>query len=135
MTFVHGKGTYVSLDGDDLSAYTTNSQLEINADSHDVTTYGKDSHVFAGGLKNGTATISGVYDNTASTGPRAVILPLVGTVVPLVHRPEGTGSSLPMDTVDVLVMKYTQTHPVADMVTWAVDLQFSDDVDSTAQAA
>ena len=135
MTFQHGKNTYVSLDGDDLSVYSTNSQLEITADSHDVTTYGKNSHVFSGGLKNGTATVSGVYDNTAVTGPRAVIKPLVGTVVPLVHRPEGTGSGKPMDTVDVLVTKYTQTHPVADMVTWAVDLQFSDDVDSTAQSA
>lgn len=133
--FQHGKSTYVSLDGDDLSAFSTNSQLELTADSHDVTTYGKNSHVFSGGLKNGTATVSGIYDSTAVTGPRAVVKPLVGTVVELIHRPEGTGSGKPMDKVDVLVTKYTQTHPVADMVTWAVDLQFSDDVDSTAQAA
>ncbi len=135
MAFVHGRNTVVMIDGDDLSAYTNNSTVEVTADAHDVTTYGKDSHVFAGGLKNGTATVSGVYDSTAMTGPRAVLLPLVGTVVPLVHRPQGTGSSLPQDTVDVLVTKYNQTHPVADMVTWSVDLQFSDDVDSTAQSA
>jgi hypothetical protein len=135
MTFQHGKGTYVSLDGDDLSVYTTNSQIEITADSHDVTTYGKDAHVFAGGLKGGTATVSGVYDNTAVTGPRSVLRPLVGTVVELIHRPEGTGVGKPQDKVDVLVTKYTQTHPVADMVTWAVDLQLSDDVDPAAQAS
>lgn len=131
---IHGKNTVVSLDGDDLTAYSNNSQLEITADSHDVTVYGKNSHVFAGGLKNGTATISGFYDSTALTGPRAVIRPLVGTVVELIHRPEGAGTGKPQDKVDVLVTKYTQTSPVADMVTWAVDLQFSDDVDSAAQA-
>jgi hypothetical protein len=57
----------------------------------------------------------------------------VGTVVPFLHQPEGTGSGKPQDVVDALVTKYTQTHPVADYVTWAVDLQFSDDVNSTPQ--
>ncbi len=135
MAFAHGKDTYVSIDGDDLSQYTNNSGVTITADSHDVTTYGKEAHVFKGGLKGGTATVSGIYDTTASTGPRAVLRPLVGTVVELIHRPEGTGSGLPQDKVAVLVTSYNQTHPVADMVTWTVELQFSDDIDSTAQAA
>ncbi len=135
MARVHGKGTFVSLDGDDLSEYSNNSQIEINVDSHDITGYGENSHSFQGGLKNGTGSISGIYDSTAMTGPRAVIRPLVGSVVEFIHQPEGTGSGKPQDKVDVLVTKYTQTHPVADMVTWTVDLQFSGDVDSTAQAA
>lgn len=133
MAFVHGKDTYISLDGDDLSAFTNASELSRTADSHDVTTYGKSSHVFHGGLKNGTGSMSGIYDNTAGTGPRAVIEPLVGTVVELVRRPEGTGAGLPQDTVDVLVTGYTETNPVADMVAWSCDLQLSDDIDTTAQ--
>lgn len=132
---VHGKHTVVSLDGVDLTDYSNNSTLEITADSHDTTTYGKNSHVFSGGLLNGTATISGFYDSTAVTGPKAAIQPLVGTVVELIHQPEGEGLGLPQDRVDVLVTKYTQTHPVADYVTWTVDLQFSDDVDSSVQAS
>ena len=135
MAFVHGKSTFISLDGDNLSTFATTSNLSRNADSHDVTTYGKDAHVFSGGLLGGTAGISGIYDNTASTGPRAVINPLIGTVVPLIRQPEGTGSSLPQDSVDVLVTEYVETNPVNDMVTWSVSLQLSDDVDSTAQAA
>lgn len=135
MAFQHGKSTFISLAGDNLSAFTTTSQLERSADSHDVTTYGKDDHVFAGGLGNGTATISGIYDNTAVTGPRAVIMPLVGTVVELIRQPEGTGSGKPQDVVDVLVLKYVETNPVADMVTWSCDLQLSDAIDTTAQAA
>lgn len=133
MPKIHGKNTAVTLDGEELTAYSNNSQLEFTADSHDTTTYGKNSHVFSGGLLNGTATISGFYDSTAVTGPRAVIKPLVGTVVEFVHQPEGEGVGKPQDVVDALVLKYTQTHPVADMVTWAVDLQFSDDVNSAVQ--
>lgn len=133
MTFVHGKSTVVILDGDDLSAYTTTSNFERTADKHDVTTYGFDDHVFSGGLGNGSFTMSGIYDNTASTGPRGVIEPLIGTVVTLVRRPEGTGTGKPMDTVSVLVEKYVETNPVADMVTWSVDLQPSGAVASTIQ--
>lgn len=134
MAFIHGKNTVITLDGDDLSTYTTTSNFEKSSDSHDVTTYGKDAHVFAGGLLNGTATMSGIYDSTASTGPRAVIEPLVGTNVTLIRRPEGTGSGLPQDSVNVLVTKYTETNPVADMVTWSCDMQLSDDINSAAQA-
>lgn len=135
MPKVHGKKTVVTLDGESLTAYSNNSTVEIEADEHDSTTYGKDSHVFDGGLLKSAFTVSGFYDSTADTGPRAVILPLVGTVVEFVHQPEGAGSGKPQDKVDVHVKKYSQTHPVADMVTWTVELTGSDDVDSTPQSA
>lgn len=133
MAFVHGKSTVITLDGDDLSTFTTTSEFTRGADSHDVTTYGKNSHVFSGGLGKGSASMEGIYDNTASTGPRAIIEPLIGTVVVLVRKPEGTGTGKPLDTVDVLVEEYVETNPVADMVTWSVKLTTSDDVASTTQ--
>lgn len=133
MPFVHGKDTYISLDGDDLSAYSNNVEFGRTADSHDITTFGKNSHVYQGGLGDGTSTIAGVYDSTALVGPRAVVTPLIGTTVPMVHRPEGTGTGKPEDTVDVLITGYSETSPVADMVTFSIDVQFSGDVTTTAQ--
>jgi hypothetical protein len=133
MTFAHGRKTAVKLNGTALTVYVTTSQVEKNSDKHDVTTYGKDAHVFNGGLLNGAFTMSGIYDNTAVSGPRALIQPLIGTNVTLVHYPEGIGSGKPMDTLTVLVEKYVQTHPVADMVTWSCDCQPSDTIDSTPQ--
>ncbi len=132
--FIHGKNTYISLDANDLSAFTNSSELARKADTHDVTTYGKDSHVYQGGLLDGTSKAEGVYDNTAVTGPRAVIEPLIGQTVELIRRPEGTGTGKPQDKVDVVVMGYTESSPVADMVKWSVDLQCSDDVDTTPQS-
>jgi hypothetical protein len=134
MTLQHSRDTVVTLGGYDLTVYSSNSDLEFGGDVHDVTVYGKNSHVFRGGLKSGTATVTGFYDNTAVTGPRAVMLALYMTNATLIHRPEGTGSGRPQDLVDVVVGKYKQTSPVADMVTWTVDLTFSDDVNSTPQA-
>lgn len=133
MAFVHGKDTVIKLGDNDLSAFTKTSELNRTADTHDVTTYGKGSHVYAGGLKDGKATMSGVYDNTAATGPRAVIEPLLGTTVVLTRQTEGAGPGKPQDVADVVVNSYVETNPVADMVTWSCELQLSDDVATTAQ--
>lgn len=133
MSFVHGKSTFISLNAVDLSAFVTTSELGRTSDKHDVTTYGKNSHVYAGGLLDGAASMSGVYDNTAA-GPRDTIEPLIGTVVTLIRRVEGTGSGRPQDSVQVLVEEYVETNPVADMVTWSCKMQCSDEVTSTNQA-
>lgn len=135
MAFVHGKDTFISLGGDNLSEATNTSELSRSGDSHDVTCYGKGSHVFKGGLKGGTASMGGIYDNTAVTGPRAVIEPLIAATVELIRQTEGAGTGKPQDKVDVVVTSYVETNPVADMVTWSCEMQLSDDVDTTAQAA
>lgn len=136
MTKIHGKGTSVTLDGNDLSTHATNVEWNPIVDSHDTTTFGRDAHRKQGGLTDGSATISGIYDDTVSTGPSAVIEPLIapGVPVPLVYRPEGTGSGLPEKTVNVLVQSYTESAPVADMITWECSLEFSDSVIITTQA-
>lgn len=132
MAFQHGKSTVIKLNGSDLSAFTNTSNIERGADEHDVTTYGKNSHVVTGGLGNGSASMSGVYDNTA-TGPRDIIRPLVGTVVTLIRQPEGTGAGKAQDSVSVLVKKYVETNPVADMVSWSCDMTLSDAITATDQ--
>lgn len=132
MAFVHGKNTVITLNSVDLSAYTNTSTFTRGADSHDTTTYGKNDHCFSGGLGNNTASMGGIYDN-GSSGPRDTIEPLVGTVVTLTRKPEGTGSGLPLDSVSVLVTSYVETSPVADMVSWSCEMQCSDAVTSTNQ--
>ena len=133
MAFIHGKNTFISLDGDDLSTFIKSSEFGRESDSHDVTAYGKDSKVYQGGLLDATFNMEGTYDNGAS-GPAAVIRPLVGTVVELIRRPAGTGTGLPQQTVDVLVNSYVETNPVDDMVTWSCDCQCSDDILDTTQS-
>lgn len=133
MAFKHGKDTYISLAASDLSAYTNTSELEVTADSHDVTCYGKDDHVKSGGLLDGKVSMGGIYDDTNS-GPKAVIEPLIGTVVTLIRRPEGTGTGLPQESLSVLVKSYKETNPVADMIAWACEMEKSDVITRTTQA-
>lgn len=133
MAFVHGKDTVVTIDGNDISAFANSTDHSNEADSHDTTTYGKDWHTFQGGLKTGTMTVSGIYDNTAS-GPRAILQPLLGTVVTAVYQPDGAGTGKAQSTGDVLVTSYNESSPVADMVSWTSEWQISDTWNSANQA-
>jgi hypothetical protein len=126
MGFQHGKDTVLTLDAKALTAFANSVKWNAAVDSHDVTTFGKDAHDYQGGLKDGTATVEGIYDNTAVTGPAAVIQPLLGTNVDFVYQPEGTGVGKPTRTVEVLVETYEESSPVADMISWSAKLQFSE---------
>lgn len=136
MAFVHGKGTAISVGGHELGAYSNSVTFSREADTHDVTTFGKNSKVYAPGLKDGTASIEGIYDSTAGTGPGAVLRPLIGAAaVEMIYKPEGTGSGKPIATVDVLVTSYEESAPVADMITFTAELQLSDDIADTTGGA
>lgn len=128
----HSKRTVILVDSNDISAYCNTSNFEVSSGTEDTTTYGKDAQVFDPTLLTGACGFGGVYDTTAS-GPRAVLRPLVGTKVVIVHRPEGTGSGLPMDTFDAVIEKYNESAPVAGYRQWACDVKPSDDIDSTDQ--
>jgi len=134
MAFVHGKNTFVSVGGTDLSDFTDSSELNRTADSHDTTTYGNDSHRKSGGLLDGKFTMSGTYDNTASTGPRAVLEPKLGTTTAVVRQPEGTGAGKPQDSFNAVLVSYVETSPTADMVKWSAEFEIDGDVNSEAQA-
>lgn len=135
MAFVHGKGVVTTIDGDDISEYTKNVEFSPEADTHDVTTFGKNSKVYNSGLKDATAKLEGVYDNTASTGASAVLIPLIGgAAVEFVYQPEGAGAGKAQRVVDVIVNSYEESAPVDDMITWTAELQCTDDIDYTPQA-
>lgn len=130
MAFIHGRNTVVMLGATDLSVFTDNVAFNQSADSHQTTTFGRNSHTFQGGLKNGTSTLTGTYDDGVA-GPEAIINPMIGTTVVFVYKPEGAGSGKPTRTVSVVVTGYEETSPVADMVKWSATLQHTGDVVNT----
>lgn len=135
MGFVHGKGVIVTIDGDDISAYCKNVEFSPEADTHDTTTFGKNSKTYASGLKDATVKLEGVYDDTTDTGPGAVLLPLLGgAAAEFVYQPEGAGSGKAQRSVDVIVNSFEESAPVDDMITWTAELQCTDDIDYTPQA-
>lgn len=132
MATVHSKNTYISIATVDISAYCNTSEFDRGADEHDVTCYGANDHVVAGGLGTGKFTFGGVYDD-GSSGPRDTIEPLIGTVVAMVRRVEGTGTGKPSDAFNMLVKSYKESSPVADVVRWSAEGTVSGAVTSTNQ--
>lgn len=133
MAFTHGKNTYITVDGRNLSPYTQQSDFTRESDEHDVTGYGADDYVFQGGLRKGGFTMGGNYNDDGVTGPRFVLEPLVGTVVTIVRRPEGTGSGKPQQSFSALVKKYVESSPYAGQVTWTAEFTKSGAVVPTVQ--
>ncbi|KXK61953.1 hypothetical protein AWW66_10965 [Micromonospora rosaria] len=133
MGWQHGRFTEIEVAGDDISTWTNTSEMTRGAASHNVTSYGKNAEVHTGGLLSGQFTCGGVYENTAVTGPHAVLNPLVGQVVEIIRRPEGSGTGKPEQTFQALCTQYVETSPVADNVTWSAQFTISGDVAETTQ--
>ena len=135
MAFKHGKDTFVSINGSDISAFTNNTTFGDETDTHDTTCYGNVRKTYQSGLGDGTITISGVYDDGA-TGPRAVLKPLkaTGAAVTFIYRPEGTGAGRAQSSVSVIVKTFNESSPVADNVTWTSELQMTGLLNETDQA-
>lgn len=134
MAHVHGKNTVIKVGANDISTYCDASELNRTGDTHDTTTYGNNSHRYDGGLKDGKFTMSGVYDSTAATGPRAVLEPLLADKEQITRQVEGAGTGKPQDLFTAVLNSYVETSPTADMVKWTSEWTIDGDVDTTAQA-
>lgn len=131
----HSKLTVIIVDGNDISQYCTDSNVEQSSGTEDNTTYGKNAVVKDPTLLDGAFACSGKYEAKATaTSPRAVLKPLVGTKVTVQYRPEGTGTGLPQDEFEVVVTKYVETAPVAGYRLWSLETEPSDEWDSTDQS-
>lgn len=134
MTYIHGANTVLILDGNDLSLFINESSWEDTNDTHDVTCYGAGRHAYAYGLGDGSLSVGGVYDDT-NAGPKAIIEPIKDAklAVTLIRRPEGTGTGKPQESVSVIIEKYVESTPVADMIKWSCDMKMSGTLTRTTQ--
>lgn len=137
MSRSHSKHAVVTVDGNDISQYTDTSEFKPTTDSHDVTTYGNDGHIYDGGLTDGTFTCGGFYDTSTSAGPRAVLQPIqaAGSTVTVIRQPEGAGAGKPQDSFSGLLTSYTETQPVNDYSKWAAEFKISGDVTTSTQTS
>lgn len=127
MAKIHGKGVSITVNAIDLSQYANSVDFGREAEAHDSTGFGSNSKSYTPGLKDGTITIAGVYDSAAG-GPRATLEALLGTAVPVIYKPEGSGTGKPTKTVTAIMTAYNETAPVADMISWTSEYQMSGDV-------
>ena len=103
-----------------LSAYIdTISALGDEVMQLDVTGFTDTGERIIAGIRTGQEfTIAGAFDNAATTGPDAVLAPLVGTLSAIEYHPIGTASGRRKFTGTALCVAYTVNAPVKERVSY-----------------
>lgn len=120
--------TIVDTGGDerDLSSYITEIDgLPGERELQEDTVLGSAGYRRDPGLENSPIRIAGVYDDTATTGPDAVLGPLrthtAATTVE--YGPKGSTNGFPRYTCTAWVRNYKVTSRVKEMVFWTAELE------------
>ena len=74
MAFVHGKDSKIFFNNNDFGAYFNNVDFTRTADVSETTAFGSDNKTFISGDKDGTVSLTGMFDATAD----AVLQPFLG---------------------------------------------------------
>ena len=136
MTFFDSKVSKFLLDDTggtqrDLSAYITEIRgLPGPRALNEVTALGDSGAKFIPGLQDTPFTLTGMFDDTATSGPDAVLGPLRThtAAVDFEYGPEGSGTGDVKYSGTCWVVSYDLRSRVGRLVEWSVRLQVEDTV-------
>jgi len=130
MAFVHGKGAVFKLDNaagtlQVLTTYVDSVEMENTVDVAETTTMGSEVKTYVSGQSDGTISISGKWDGTASTGPHVILSGLIGleTTSSFEIGPEGSTTGKQKVLGECFLTDYKLSAPVGDVVTFTADFQ------------
>jgi hypothetical protein len=121
MAFVHGKDSKIFFNNNDFGEYFNNVDFTRSADVSETTAFGSDNKTFISGDKDGTISLTGMFDSTAD----AVLQPFLGsgTNTDLCIGADGITDGKSIFFGSGVVTNYGQSSPVGDVVATSVDLQ------------
>lgn len=132
MAFVHGKGGIFKIDNSagtlqTLTAYLDQWSISQTVDVAETTTMGSEVKTYLSGQSDGTISISGLYDSTASTGPDVVLNGIVGLEATSTFElgPEGSTSGKTRYTGECFLTGYDITDASQDVVKFTADFQIT----------
>lgn len=127
MAKVHGKDSYFSVDSDNLTTYLDNISFPRTRETVQTSTMGLESHTYTAGLMDGTISLSGKWDDTATTGPDAVLSGLLagGAEVAFEYGPEGNDSGDIKMSGSCICTAYAVNSSLSDVVLFTAEFQVS----------
>lgn len=124
MAFQHGKNTNFQINSKDISQYCDNVDFPEVADTAETSTFGASAKTYIPGLTDSTLAIQGKFDPTVTTGPDAVLQPLVGAAATtFIYGPYGNTSGFVKYTGSAICTNYKITSPIGGVVTFTADFQ------------
>ena len=130
MAFVHGKGGVFKIDNaagtlQTLTSYVDQWSINQTVDTAETTTMGSEVKTFLSGQSDGTITVSGLYDSTASTGPDVILAGLIGLEASSTFElgPEGGTTGKIKYSGECFLTGYEITAAKGDAVKFTADFQ------------
>ena len=130
MAFVHGKGGVFKIDNaggtlQTLTAYVDQWSISQTVDMAETTTMGAEVKTYLSGQSDGTVSVSGLYDSTASTGPDVVLQGLIGleTTSTFELGPEGGTTGKIKYSGECFLTGYEITVMTTDVSKFTADFQ------------
>ncbi len=128
MAFSHAKGSYFAIDDStpslrDISDSVQSVDFSQEIDNPEVTTFTKNDRVYIAGLVGATLSISGFFDDEATTGADVVLDSLVGlaTSSTFTYGPEGNDSGDITYTGECFMNSYGISGSVDGVVEFTAD--------------
>lgn len=140
MAFLHGKSTMVMYGGSNLSAYFNEASQSQSVETAETTAFGDNAKTYITGLKDGTFSLSGMFDG-AQDAVDDVLSSVLGSAThqPLTIAPKGTAVGDVSFSGDTIQTSYEVSSPVGDVVSVSMESQVSSGIDRglllAAQAA
>lgn len=130
-SFRHGKATAVLFDGHDLSAYLNEATVSSSMDTSESTTFGSNSKTYVVALKDGTISLSGLFESSTTGSDPVVEAALTATSDNVMTiAPEGNVIGRRAWMAAAKETTYEISAPVADIVSITVDAQVDGGIDS-----
>lgn len=123
MAFVHGKDIVIYVNENNYSTYFNNADTARTADVAETTTFGNGSKTYISGEKDGTVSLTGLFDATSD----AVLQPLLGGAdLDLVIGEDGVATGDRNTFGKGNINNYAVSSPVGDVVATSIDFQPDD---------
>ena len=121
MPFQHGKAAKAWVKTYDLTGYFDSIDVSYDGEANETTTFGNDSKTYIPGLRDGTLSLAGLWDDSAR-GSDAVLADLADDSSPFPVSVTVGGRVISGQAVATAV---TSTSPVADVLRVSIDLQLA----------
>jgi hypothetical protein len=132
MAFYHGKGLVFKIDNaagtlQTLTSYVDSVDLDNSVDMGETTTAGAEDKTFVSGQAEHDLSISGKWDDTASTGADPVLSGLIGleTSSTFEFGPGGSSAGKIKKSGECFMTGYKVSAPVGGVVTFTADFKIT----------
>jgi hypothetical protein len=129
MSFVHGKNTVVLFNATNMSGFLKEASTSNSVETADVTAFGASAKAYIVGLKDGTVSLTGMFDGTAGATDPIFQAALGGSTGVLSVFPSGSSIGSRGITAAFHETSYNLSSPVGDVVSASAEVQATGGVD------